>query len=275
MLEITGKTGLLAVIGHPIRHSLSPQIQNRFASKLKLPYAYLAFDILPDQIGQFVDAARTLKLSGFNLTMPLKEYILPYIDELDDDARLYGAVNTVVMRDGSLHGYNTDGDGFVLSLHHNGFSFNGNKAVILGTGGAAKAVAIALFKKGLRALMASRRADSLTPIYPGIEYCHWSDLDKELDGCSLLVNATPLGMHGMREEFSDFLFLDALEPGAMVYDLIYAPRETRLLLEAKRRDLRTMNGLPHLIYQAALSFALFTGEMPPEKEITQIIDLFG
>lgn len=270
MHEITGATKLLAVIGHPVAHSLSPKIHNRFAADLKLHYTYMAFDIEPQGLEEFLDAARLLGMAGFNLTMPLKERVLPYLDVLDDAAKEYGAVNTVAVRDGRLYGYNTDGGGFVLSLENRDFDFARGAALVLGTGGAAKAVAIALSQNGMKVKMASRRAESLMPLRANIEYCCWADISSEAVGCDLVVNATPLGMHGMQDGFANFSFLDVLEKDHIVYDLVYTPAETELLKQAKNRGLRTISGLHHLLHQAALSFWHFTGIMPLPESIAAI-----
>ena len=269
--RITGETRLLAVIGHPIAHSLSPQIHNQLAEALNLPYAYMAFDVEPGAEGRFMDSARVLGVAGFNVTMPLKESILPYLDDIDLEARGYGAVNTVVLRDGRLTGCNTDGQGFLASLSHAGFSKKG-RALVLGAGGAAKAVALALCAAGWDVCVASRReADFLSVGDPRLTWRPWADSGQAAEGCALLVNATPLGMTG-REDFGCLSFLSALSKGALVYDLLYHPRETTLLRQAAAMGFPTMNGLPHLVHQAALSFALFTGHMPGAGLIHAVLE---
>ncbi|MCL1964702.1 MAG: shikimate dehydrogenase [Firmicutes bacterium] len=268
--RITGETKLLAVIGHPVRHSLSPRIHNRLAAKLGLPYAYMAFDIEAGALGRFVEAARVLDMAGFNATMPHKEHILPYLDDIDEEARRYGAVNTVVQRDGRLLGFNTDGQGFLRSLPHAGFAEKGG-ALVLGAGGAAKAVALALCAAGWAVCVASRGPSDFVAADPRLSWAPWADAARAAEGRALLVNATPLGMRG-REDFGGFLFLDTLSKDALVYDLLYDPRETALLREARRRGLGAMNGLPHLVHQAALSFALFTGRVPEDALVDLSLD---
>ena len=266
--RITGETRLLAVIGHPVSHSLSPFIHNRLADTLDLPYAYLAFDILPDSIGQFMDAARSLGIAGFNVTMPLKERILPHMDGLSMAARECGAVNTVLWQDGKFTGHNTDGEGFILSLGRAGFHRAGD-ALILGAGGAARAVALALREAGWNVSIASRR--NAMPDFPWIP---WEDIRYAAANKLLVVNATPLGMPN-HAPFPDVSFLDALPPNALVYDLLYEPRETLLLRAAKQKGLETMNGLPHLMCQAVLSFALFTGVSPGENLVQAVFREMG
>ncbi len=269
-MNITGATRVLALIGSPVSHSLSPQIHNRFSDSLGLNYAYLAFDITHDGLKRFTEAARLMGIAGFNVTMPLKERIIPYLDAVSDAAGLCGAVNTVVNKAGTLIGHNTDGDGFARSLEREGFVFNGKKALVLGAGGAARAVALALAKRGMSVRMASRSPDKEV-VAEGAEYCNWSDTGSEAEGCPLLVNATPLGMHGVNEDFADLSFLDALPSDSIIYDLIYSPRETALLKAAKGRGLRAINGVPHLVCQAALSFELFTGHTPSERVVSDLL----
>ncbi len=277
---ITGATRLLAVIGHPVSHSLSPQIHNRFAASLNLSYAYLAFDVTPETLPDFMAAARSLNIAGFNVTMPLKSLVLPQLDEIAASADLYGAVNTVVYREGRFSGHNTDGQGFLLSLAHAGLDPAKANALILGAGGAARAVAMALLQKGARVQLACRRPDKALSL-EGAAYCSWSEIANiiEAEDCNLLINATPLGMEGSSPSggpdesgnFTDLSFLNSLRPGALVYDLIYAPRETLLLHQAKAKGFAVMNGLAHLVCQAALSFEFFTGQAPGRDTIAELI----
>lgn len=267
-MPINGETALLAVIGHPVKHSLSPHIQNHFIEATRLPYAYLAFDIEPGQVKEFARASLLLGMAGFNVTMPFKEEIIPCIDVMDSKAAMYGAVNTVVVRERRLYGYNTDGDGFLLSLAHHQYQLTQGKALILGAGGAARTVAMALAQNGVNVCVAARRPEEAKKMMErsglALNYCHWDAIRENAADCSLIVNGTPLGMHGTDKEFDDLSFLDMLPSGAFVYDLIYAPRETKFLSRAKNRGLTAVNGLSHLICQAALAYALFTGIMPDQ-----------
>jgi shikimate dehydrogenase len=271
MSSLTGKTKLLAVIGHPIRHSRSPFIHNAWAEDTGSPYAYLAFDVVPEHLGAFAEAARILPIAGFNLTMPLKELILPYLDVIDPVARACGAVNTVAVREGLLYGYNTDGPGFIRALETLPFTPAGQKVLLLGTGGAAKSVALALAEKGAEVVLASRHPYSLPPLGAGLSCAHWDNLPEAAQESQLLVNATPLGMQGQGQDFAQLDFLAALPPGAPVVDLIYDPPQTRLLQAAKTLGHPTMNGLPHLVYQAALAFTVFTGVSPEADHIENVL----
>ncbi len=265
MRSITGSTRLLAVIGRPVSHSLSPFIHNFLAERLGLDYAYMAFDIGPETLDSFVNSAKLLNMGGFNITMPLKELIIPLLDDLSGSARACGAVNTVVNKNGKLTGYNTDADGFALSLARLGFDFTG-RAAVLGSGGAAKAVAWALMQKGMQVTMVSRKGMAMQ----GADICPWEelpDVPRDDPSVTLVANCTPLGMEA-HPNFSNFGFLDGLNKTAWVYDLVYKPRETKLLRQASERGLRAIDGLTLLVAQAALAFALFTGE----KEALELID---
>lgn len=261
MPETTAGTRLLAVIGSPVRHSLSPRIHSEFIRRAGLAgqYAYLAFDVTPEALPAFVAGARAMGMAGFNVTMPLKERVVPLLDELDASASA-GAVNTVFARGGRLYGANTDGQGFVMSLTLSGGALP-ERAMILGAGGSARVIAFALLGAGVSVTVASRRAVRFDTDDQRLQYCAWDEFPARLPGHDLLVNATPLGMEGAdKGDFADFGFLDALPNGAAVYDLVYAPRRTSLLKQAEARGLVAQNGLAHLVCQAALSFERFTGQ---------------
>jgi shikimate dehydrogenase len=194
--------------------------------------------MLPD----FFSAAKTLDMLGFNVTMPLKQHIIPYLDVLDILAERCGAVNTVLIRNGKFIGCNTDGEGFIASLN----SFKPDTALILGHGGAAKAVAEALKLYGTQVHQLSLRTE-------------WEDLSEWARHSALIVNATPLGMSGCKQ-FKNFKFLD--HTNALIYDLVYNPRETELLAAASERGLKTLDGIALLTAQAVLAFEKFTGKRP-------------
>jgi shikimate dehydrogenase len=262
---------LLAVIGSPVSHSLSPLIHNRFARALDLPYAYMAFDVTPETLGDFVGAARALNMAGFNVTMPLKRLVLPYLAE-DPGARAPGgAVNTVAVRGGGLYGASTDGSGFLLSLDMLDLGAGSGGALVLGAGGAARAVASALRGRGVYTRVAARRPDMFPEKYAD-ERLPWDRIGRAARGAELVVNATPLGMSGTGAQFDDFEFLDSVGRGGIVYDLVYSPRKTHLLMEAETRGLRAVNGVAMLVGQAALSFEIFTGRRPPDAVVSETLE---
>ena len=268
MPEFTAETRLLAVIGSPVRHSLSPRVHGEFLRRAGLEgrYAYLAFEVTPETLPAFAAGARAMGMAGFNVTMPLKEPIAPLLDGLDESVR-DGAVNTVFEREGRLYGANTDGRGFVMSLSWEGRPLP-ERAMLLGAGGSARVIAAALLEAGVGVTAASRRAARFPIRDERLRYCSWDEFPALLPGHDLLINATPLGMEGAgKGDFADFGFLDALPRGAAVYDLIYAPRRTNLLEQAQARGLAVRNGLAHLVCQAALSFAYFTGETADARAV--------
>ncbi|MDR1590338.1 MAG: shikimate dehydrogenase [Oscillospiraceae bacterium] len=270
--EITGNTRLLAVIGSPVAHSLSPLIHNRFARALGLPYVYVAFEVTPGTLGGFIEAARALNMAGFNVTMPLKRLLLPYLTAPPGARAPGGAVNTVTLRGGELYGVSTDGDGFLLSLDLLGLDAGDGGALVLGAGGAARAVAAALRGRGVYTRVAARRPEEFPAEYAD-ERLPWSEIARAADSAALVVNATPLGMSETNARFDGFGFLDSMRRGGSVYDLVYSPRKTRLLREAEARGLRAVNGIAMLVGQAALSFEIFTGVRPPDALVAEVIGL--
>lgn len=254
----------LCVIGDPVLHSKSPLIQNTMIRTLGLDYEYLCQPVKRDELPAWLDRVRAEGWAGFNATMPHKEALVPYMDELDEDAKLYGAVNTVCNIDGKLYGFNTDGGGFARALAGAGIPIQGSKFMLLGAGGAAKAVTLKLVQQGARqvvicnrtvekaAVLAAHAPDVMSTAGFSAE-----ELTKTAAGCDVLINCTNLGMAGS-PEFETLAFLDALPGGAPVCDLIYHPLETALLKRAKELGHPAMNGLPLLIHQAILALEHFT-----------------
>ena len=265
-LEVHNTTQKLCVIGDPVAHSKSPLIHNTVLQALGLDYIYLCQYVPRGQAAKWLSCAAFAGYAGFNATMPHKEELVPLMDELDEDARRCSAVNTVCIRDGKYYGYNTDGAGFVRALEGAGVSPAGKRVLLLGAGGAAKAVALRLAREGAAQVVVCNRtldkARALCGLAPG-EPLTAADFDpltlyQQARRCDLLVNCTSLGMTGTQAQFEDFTFLDGLRPGALVCDLIYSPPETQLLALAREKGHPTMNGLDMLIYQAILALEHFT-----------------
>jgi len=258
----------LCVIGDPVEHSKSPLLQNAMIEALGLDYVYLCQRVPRGTCAQWLECAKFAGYAGFNATMPHKEELAPLMDELDGDARLFGAVNTVCLREGRAFGYNTDGAGFIRALAEAGIDPAGKRVLLLGAGGAAKAVALKLSQQGAKAVYVcnrtvekARRLCAQDPLGRAVP----AGFDRETLGrlaaqADLLVNCTSLGMEGTQGQFEDFSFLEALPAGAPVVDLIYAPAETELLRRARAQGHKTMNGMGLLIHQAVLSLEHFTGE---------------
>ena len=265
-VELQNTTKKLCVIGDPVLHSKSPVIQNAMIGALGLDYIYLCQSVPRGEVGKWLSCAAYAGYAGFNATMPHKEELVPLMDELDPIARKCGAVNTVCIKNGKYYGYNTDGGGFLRALGDLGVDPRGKWILLLGAGGAAKAVAAALGEAGASVTIANRTASKaqelckmdpahLTPAGFGTE--ELCKLCKEAD---ILVNCTSLGMEGTGRDFDDLSFVDALPDGAAVCDAIYFPAETALLRRARERGHPAMNGMGMLLHQAILALEHFTGE---------------
>ena len=258
---------LLAVIGSPVSHSLSPEIHSIFARSSGLDCLYMPLDVTKYNLADFINCAKNTGIRGFNITMPLKEAAGEYLDCISEDAKLSGSVNTAVIEDGMISGFNTDGIGFVMSLGKEAAGRTHPKALILGAGGAAKAAACSLNSRGWDVSVSSRHPETVTVPSGSIKCIHWDSTAEESRHADLIINATPLGMSGKDEDFSDFAFIDNAKEACIVYDLIYSPPETALLKYAAKRKLKTYNGLMMLVFQAALAFELFTGHLPSAESI--------
>lgn len=267
-VTLTNTAKKLCVIGDPVTHSKSPLLHNTMCQALGLDYLYLCQTVKPGGLADFLTGAKALGYAGFNATMPFKELLLPHLDELDPLATKLGAVNTVCIKGGKLYGYNTDCPGYVAALRRRGFDPAGKRAVLLGAGGAAKAVALGLCEAGAEVSVLNRtpdRAQAVAALCPGQAVAlPWTGdtLTQVLPRADLLVNATSLGMAG-QGQFENFDFLELLPETCLVSDLIYHPAPTELLRRAAARGLSTMDGFPLLIHQAILALEHFTGQSIP------------
>jgi len=283
---IDGKTKLVGLFGYPIEHSFSPLMHNSAFQALNLNYAYLPFAVKPTRIAAAVDAVRALDLVGVNVTIPHKENVIPYLDEIDSAARLIGAVNTIVNKDGKLLGYNTDGPGFVHSLESESkIKIKGKKMMIMGAGGAARAVAIQSALVGANEIVIVNRdkEKALAIVQTIRENCSpclakaytftekiWQEKLVEID---IFIDTSPVGMYP-HLDVEPIVSAQFLRPGLLVGDLVYNPRETVLLRSAKEKGAGTWGGLGMLIEQGALAFELWTGKKPPLNVMTSCIDNF-
>ncbi len=273
-MTINAKTHVYGILGNPVEHSLSPLLHNTLFQKHSLNAVYMAFEVDKNSLGLAFEGLRALGIRGANITIPFKEEAIEFIDEIPEDVdRCVGAINTVVNREGQLYGYNTDGMGFLIALKEElGFNPEGKRIVVLGAGGAARAVVFALARAradSIRVYNRSReRAEGLC------EYVstHFPDLSIEVidsletvgsEKPNLVINATSLGM-----KKSDSLPYDLrqLKQPVSVYDLVYSPIETPFLKLAKTLQMPCANGLGMLAAQAALSFELWTGEKDGVRE---------
>ncbi len=269
-MSITGYTRLVGIFGHPVKHTRSPAMHNAAFSCLGLDYVYLPFEVAPERLEQALRALPALRMAGVNLTIPHKERALPFLDEITPQAELIGAVNTVKVEDGRLIGYNTDGAGFVQSLKTDaGIEPKDQKVCLLGAGGAARAVAVALAMAGIRELVILNRslaraqalAGHLAGHFPGLKVSAASFSGQEvIKECRLIINSTSVGM-----KESDGLLInpELIQLDTFFSDLIYTPARTKLMTAALERGAKVMNGLGMLVYQGALAFEIWTGRKAP------------
>lgn len=273
-MEIDGKTALYCLIGSPVSHSASPQMYNEAFCKWGIHAVYLAFDIGEDQIAGAVAAMRLLGVKGMNVTMPCKTEILPYLDDLSMEAKLCGAVNTVVREGKKLKGYMTDGVGFVKNLLAHGCSVRDKKVTLCGSGGAGRAIQMQLVKEGAgtlsvfkrknhtfaaqEAFAAQMRSLAHTCRIQVFDLADQEHFKKEVKESDLLVNATNVGMAPKEEE--SILLEDAcFHQDLTVADIVYQPEETRLLRKAKEKGCKVIGGRGMLLKQGEEAFRLFTG----------------
>ena len=269
----------LQVIGDPVLHSKSPVIHGAMLAQLGLDIEYTAHVVRRGELPQYLAWAKEHGVTGFNATMPHKEDLIPLLDRIDPAAADLGAVNTICLREGRWVGFNTDGGGAVAALK-DGLSIDpaGLAITLLGAGGAAKAVALALSQAGAERVYVcnrtlSRAGELCTHDPQGRLIPAAFDLDtlSRLAGQSdLLVNCTNLGMEGCPSQFEGFEFLDALPAGAGVFDLIYHPAETELLKKARQRGLKTLNGLPMLVNQAVLALEHFLNRPLDRRAMAEV-----
>lgn len=284
-LEISGSTSLLCILGDPVEHSMSPYMHNLSLKSLGLDYSYMAFNIPKESLGEAVEALKLLNVRGFNLTMPHKEEVIKYLDEVNESAKLIGAVNTVVNNKGKLTGYNTDGEGFVKSLEKRVVKYEGEKVVILGAGGAAKSIAIELALRGVgevvimnRTLEKAKKLEMIINenIKEGVVKSYKMDkeiLKKEVKDSSILINTSAVGM-GELESESLVEDIDVFHRDLFVADIIYEPAKTKFLSLAEKAGCRIMNGLDMLIYQGDIGFKIWTGFNMPKDTIEVLEDEF-
>ena len=256
----------LGVIGYPLAHTLSPAIQGAAIRACDLDLTYEAYETAPDRLDSFMTELRRPDWLGVNVTVPHKQAVMPYIQELMDDARLIGAVNTIVNDGGRLEGHNTDAAGFIADLEERLGRVEGKRVVVLGAGGAARAVCFSLKDRAQNVWVVNRTAEKAKRLAfdfglePGTAEC--------LRQCELIVNCTSAGLHGDDSPILD----ESLPDGVDLYDLIYNPPVTRLMRAVQARGGRAMNGLGMLVRQAAVAFHIWTGLEPPINTMFEAVN---
>lgn len=249
---------LYGIFGHPVAHSLSPAMHNAAFRHWGIEACYVPFDV--SDIKAAMQAARTLRIRGISITVPHKIQIIPYLDHVDDTVQKIGAVNTVVNRDGALFGTNTDGIGAIRALSK-GEPLTGKRIVVIGAGGAARAIGFGVQSVGGEVIIVNRTIERGRKLAEdlGCDFVPLDDITSvETD---ILVNATTVGMHP--DSGKSPAPSECLKPGMVVMDAVYSPLSTRLLKDAQKQGCVTINGLDMLIHQGAAQFEIWTGEKAP------------
>ncbi|MCC4034405.1 shikimate dehydrogenase [Enterococcus hirae] len=283
---ISGKTKLTGFFAKPASHSLSPLMHNLAFSHWGIDDVYLAFEVDQTNLRQAVESIRTLDMLGVNVSMPNKTAVLAYLDQLSPEAELIGAVNTIVHQEQRLIGYNTDGMGFVRSVNETGHPIKNQKIVVLGAGGAAKAIVVQMALEGAQEITIYKRLNAtflpLKEYFAKVsektgcpirlhDYADESQLALDLSQANLLINATDIGM-GSKKDQLPIADVKLLHSQLAVFDLIYSPSETRLIQEAQKMGIKAYNGLGMLIHQGAIAFELWTHREMPVQNIRERLE---
>ena len=284
--RISGRTGMYCLIGTPVGHSGSPAMYNYSFAQTGPDDAYLAYDVPLERTEEAVKALKVLGCKGFNVTMPCKTKVAELVDELSDAAKLIGACNTVVIKDGKLYGNNTDGMGFVRNLRENGVDVKGKRMTVLGAGGAATAIQVQSALDGAAKISIFNRKDEfyanaertmakIKEMLPDCEVNVYpledtAKLYAEIADSDILVNATKVGMKPLDEQ-SLVEDASAFRPDLVVADAVYNPKETKFVQAAKAAGCKVaVGGIGMLLWQGAAAFHLFTGKDMPTDEVYEL-----
>jgi shikimate dehydrogenase len=270
-MTISGKTRVCGVIGDPIEHSLSPIMHNAAFEALGLDYVFLAFKVKPAYVADAVNGMRALNIRGLNVTMPHKKTVMANLDRIDLSAQIINSVNTVLNKENLLFGFNTDGVGAVKALRENGVELKGRKVLLLGAGGAARAIAYAMAKEADELTVLNRtvkQAQALTKLLEKTANKRIvagslspEDIQQNLRDSDILINATSVGMKPHPDETP--VPPKLLRSNLSVMDIVYNPLETKLAKDAKAAGAKVISGVEMLIYQGAASFEIWTGKSAP------------
>jgi shikimate dehydrogenase len=271
MMTISGKTRVCGVIGDPIEHTLSPTIHNAAFNHLKLDFVFLAFNVKAAELENAIRGMHGLGIHGLNVTMPHKGTVIAYLNDVDPTVKFLGSANTILNKDGKLHGFSTDGAGALKALRENGVELSDKRVLLLGAGGAAKALAFSLVKEVGELVVLNRAAEKAKKLAEAIG----RTLNKKIvgDGLSpevlaenlrdsdVLINATKVGMHP--EANQSIVPSQLLKTNLTVMDIVYNPVETKLAIDAKAAGAKVISGVEMLIHQGAASFEIWTGRSAP------------
>jgi shikimate dehydrogenase len=283
-MQLTGKTTVVGIFGDPVAHSLSPRMQNAAIKSTGLDAVYVPFHVTPTQLCDAVEGLRAMSLRGVNLTIPHKEAACHLVDEMDKQAVLIGAINTIVNKNGCLKGYNTDGIGLLNALKQElGVDVAGKRVLLLGAGGACRAALVALCQAQAAWVGVANRTrersqqliEEISPNFSGTAFAEY-ELGPSLVNASkpadLLINTTAVGLKG---EAFGFPVVDCVKASGAVFDMVYTPEPTALLDEARRRGLEAVDGLGMLSAQGEAAFQLWFGRAPEAHVMRQTLDEMG
>ncbi len=270
-MTITGKTRVCAVIGDPIEHTLSPIMHNAAFEALKLDYVFLAFKVKPAEVGNAIAGMRALNIRGLNVTMPHKSTIMNFLDRIDLSAQIINSVNTILNKENTLFGFNTDGVGALKALRENGVEPKGRKVLLLGAGGAARAIAYTMAKEADELAVLNRTGKQAQNLAKLLEKTankkivagslSPSEIQHNIQDSDILINATSMGMKPKADESP--VSPKLLRRNLAVMDIVYNPLETKLAKDAKAAGAQVVSGVEMLIYQGAASFEIWTGKSAP------------
>lgn len=275
---ITAKTKQLGIIGDPVEHSFSPKMHNFISKLLNNDYVYSGFHVTRDNVGDAIRGMRALGIKGMNVTAPHKLAVMEYLDEISEDAKILGSVNTIVNRDGRLCGYNTDSEGFYMALTHAGIEIKGAKILVLGAGGVVKPALMRVIKAEPESItIANRTKSKAEAMAELLKNATGFDVKTEISDFDfdIVLNTTSAGMEPQEnalpiDEIEEIDNLDFINEKTAVVDMIYNPAETRFLRIAREQGAKTLNGLDMLIYQGVIAYELFT-DTKLSEDIAEII----
>ncbi len=276
-MAITGKTKVCGVIGDPIEHTLSPAMHNAAFEALNLDYVFLAFKVKSAGIADAVNGMRALNIRGLNVTMPHKRAVIKHLDRVDLSAQIVDSVNTILNKESLLFGFNTDGIGALKALRENGIEPKGRKVLLLGAGGAARAIAYTMAKEADELVVLNRTLKQAHDLAKLLQKAvnkkivagslSISDIEQNLLDSDILVNATSVGMKPNIDESP--VKSKLLRSNLAVLDIVYNPLETKLSIDAKSAGAKVVSGVEMLIYQGAASFEIWTGKPAPVQVMRQ------
>lgn len=280
-MNIKSTTKVICLLGHPVKHSFSPVIHNYLFDKYEENKIYTCFDVEPDKLNCSVEGIKALKIYGCNVTIPHKVEIVKYLDGIDENAKLIGAVNTIKSEGDFLKGYNTDGVGFIKSILDKGYSLSGKKVMIIGAGGACRSIAIELSSNNVECIeIRNRSLNNAIEISDIIKsnfntkmvYSNEPIVYKDLENIDILINTTPLGMENELCPIDDNISIDK---DLLVCDIVYKPHETKFIKWAKKNNLDVVYGIDMLINQAVEAFYIWTGKKASSEDIKHIKMLYN